>query len=277
MPELPTVRALAERLDVLLRDSEFAGAQQISFSGLKTVAPAPETLVGRRLTGTATRGKFLLLELGGPRLAIHLSQAGRIVVEDPPKTTRPKGAVARFRFEAGPSLLLKEFGTERKAGWWVLAEGEDGPLDGLGPEADSRQFADWLASAQDGRRLHTMLRDQHTVAGIGRGHADDLLHEARLSPMASLSSLDATERERLVHAVETTLAEGLAKERTRTGGLPPKLGEFFRVHNHAGEPCPRCGAPLQRISYESHEVVYCPPCQTGGKVYADRRLSRLLK
>ncbi|MFN8105563.1 MAG: DNA-formamidopyrimidine glycosylase family protein [Acidimicrobiia bacterium] len=278
MPELPAVQALAERIDALLRGARLTGCQQLAFSGLKTAAPPPDSLVGAVLAGTDRRGKFLLLDFGGGgRIAIHLSQAGRITFEDPPKATRPKGGVARFAFEDRPALLLKEFGTERKAGWWVLAHGDEGPLGRLGPEPDSDEFAELILHGSDGRRLHTMLRDQRTVAGIGRGYADDLLHEARLSPMATLSGLDDDGRGRLATAVVDTLARGLADERTREGGLPPKLGEFFRIHKHAGEPCPRCGDVLQRVSYESHEVVYCPRCQTGGKVYADRRLSRLLK
>lgn len=278
MPELPTVQALAERIGALLDGAVLAGCQAISFTGLKTASPPPDTLVGRSLEGTDRRGKFLLLDFGsGGRIAVHLSQAGRIVFEDPPKRTRPKGGVVRFVFDARPALLLKEFGTERNAGWWVLAAGDDGPLAALGPEAESDEFAELVRTGSDGRRLHTMLRDQRTVAGIGRGLADDLLHAARLSPMATLSGLDADQRERLVAAVRETIAQNLAGERTRTGGLPPKLGEFFRIHKHAGEPCPRCGDSLQRVSYESHEVVYCPRCQTDGKVYADRRMSRLLK
>lgn len=278
MPELPTVQALAERIGALLDGSLFTGYEVIAFTGLKTAAPPPDTLVGCALAGTGRRGKYLLLDFGAAgRIAIHLSQAGRITFEDPPKRTRPKGGVARFTFADRPALLLKEFGTERKAGWWVLASGDDGPLANLGPEADSDEFAEFIRSGTDGRRLHTMLRDQRTVAGIGRGLADDLLHAARLSPMATLAKLDDDARGRLVVAVRETVAQNLADERTRTGGLPPKLGEFFRIHKHAGEPCPRCGDALQRVSYESHEVVYCPRCQSGGKVYADRRMSRLLK
>lgn len=278
MPELPTVQALAERIGALLDGSALSGYQAISFTGLKTASPSPDSLVGLPLAGTGRRGKYLILDFGtGGRIAVHLSQAGRINFEDPPKRTRPRGGVVRFGFEDRPALLLKEFGTERKAGWWVLAPGDDGPLSNLGPEADSDEFAELVRHGTDGRRLHTMLRDQRTVAGIGRGLADDLLHAARLSPMATLSKLDDEARERLVAAVGETIGQNLAGERTRTGGLPPKLGEFFRIHKHAGEPCPRCGDALQRVSYESHEVVYCPRCQTGGKVYADRRMSRLLK
>ena len=125
--------------------------------------------------------------------------------------------------------------------------------------------------------MHTILRDQRTIAGVGRGYSDDALHGAQLSPDASLAKLDADERERLVAAMHAILDDALEAERRRTGGLPTKLGDHFTVHNRAGKPCPRCGADLRRVSYESHEVTYCPACQTGGKVLADRRMDRLLR
>src|SRR5262249_23619598 len=138
--------------------------------------------------------------------------------------------------------------------------------------------AAWVRESTDGRRIHTILRDQRTVAGVGRGYADDVLHRARLSPYASLKSLQPGERERLLESLHELLAGGLEGERKRTGGLSQnKLGEHFSVHGKNGMPCPECGSDLKRVSYESHEVVYCPQCQTGGKVLADRRLSRLVK
>jgi formamidopyrimidine-DNA glycosylase len=175
-------------------------------------------------------------------------------------------------------VLLREHGTERKAGWWIVAGDDPGPLEGLGPEATSDEFAAFLRTSTDGRRIHTLLRDQRTVAGVGRGYADDVLHQAKLSPYASLKSLSGEERERLIVALHDVLADGLERERKRQGGLSQnKLGEHFTVHGKAGVPCPVCGDDLKRVSYESHEVVYCPRCQTGGKVLADRRLSRLVK
>jgi formamidopyrimidine-DNA glycosylase len=160
----------------------------------------------------------------------------------------------------------------------VLGPGEVGPLEKLGPEATSDEFAEWVRTSTDARRVHTILRDQRTVAGVGRGYADDILHRAKLSPYASLKSMSAEERERLLVALHAVLTEGLERERTRQGGLSQnKLGEHFTVHGKHGVPCPDCGTDLQRVSYESHEVVYCPACQTGGKVLADRRLSRLVK
>jgi formamidopyrimidine-DNA glycosylase len=246
---MPQMQALAERIEAWLGGATFEGYEPLGFSGLKTAVPPPDELVGRTLD-----------------------------FEQPPKRTRPKGSVVRWKFSDDKAVLLREFGTERKAGWWVLGPGDDGPLVGLGPEATSAEFAQWLRSSDDGRRVHTILRDQRTVSGVGRGYADDALHRAKLSPYASLKSLTAEERDRLLAAVLEVLEEGLERERGRTGGLSDnKLGEHFTVHGKAGLPCPVCGDDLKRVSYESHEVVYCPRCQTGGKVLADRRLSRLVK
>ena len=278
------MQALAERLAEELTGAVLEGFEPLGFSGLKTFAPPPESLVGTAVKAVGRRGKYLVFDFGGPRILVHLSQAGRLDIEVPPKKTRPKGSVVRVRFtipDGGDgliALLVREHGTERKAGWWVLAPDDDGPLAKLGPEPASDAFAEFVRTSDDGRRIHTVLRDQRTVAGVGRGYADDALHRARLSPYASLKGLDPDERERLLDSVRAVLADGLERERTRKGGLSePKLGGHFVVHGKAGVPCPVCGDDLKRVSYESHEVVYCPKCQTGGKVLADRRLSRLLR
>jgi formamidopyrimidine-DNA glycosylase len=272
------MQALAERLAPLLVDLPLSGFEPLGFTGLKTVEPAPETLVGRAVTAVERQGKYLVVDLGGPRLLVHLSQAGRLDVEQPPKRTRPRGAVVRLRFGDDLALLVREHGTERKAGWWVLAEGDDGPLERLGPEPDSEEFERLVLEGDDRRRVHTLLRDQRTVSGVGRGFADDALHAARLSPYATLATLTADERRRLLEGLRAVMAAGLEKERRRTGGLSePKLGGNFDVHGRHGRPCPRCGTTMRRVSYESYEVTYCPACQTGGKVLADRRLSRLVR
>jgi formamidopyrimidine-DNA glycosylase len=234
--------------------------------------------VGRSVEAVGRRGKYLVFAFdGGRRLVVHLSQGGRVDVEDPPKATKPRGAVLRLRFERPLSVLVKEFGTERRAAWWVLDAGAEGPFEGLGPEPDSDAFAELTLHGDDRRRVHTLLRDQRTVAGIGRGYSDDALHRARISPYATLAALTPEDRERLLQGIREVLAEALEAERHRTGGLPTKLGDHFTVHNRYGRPCPRCGDDLRRVSYESHEVTYCPTCQTGGKVLADRRLSRLIR
>jgi formamidopyrimidine-DNA glycosylase len=279
MPELPEIQALSERLVDAVGGAAIAGVDPLGFAALKTVVPSPESVVGHTVTGVGRRAKYLVFELDdGNRILIHLSQAGRLDVEEPPKKTRPKGAAVRIRFDNGRALLVREHGTERKAAWWVLAPGDHGPLERLGPEPGSDEFADLILRGADKRRIHTILRDQRTVSGIGRGYANDALHRAHVSPYATLASLTAEERQGLLDAIGVTLDEALERERERTGGLSePKLGERFRVHNRAGTPCPECGDGLRRVSYESYEVTYCPQCQTGGKVLADRRLSRLVK
>ena len=271
------MQALAERLDAETVGEPLTEVTPLQFSALKTVAPPFGSLLGRPLDGVTRRGKYLLFRFGGDRILVHLSQGGRVDLERPAKATRPRGAVVRFRFGDDASILVKEFGTERRASWWVLAEGDDGPLAGLGPEPSSDAFADLVLASADRRRVHTLLRDQRTVAGIGRGYADDILHTARLSPYASLASLSSDERRALLDSVREVLHDALAEERKRVGGLPTKLGDHFTVHNRYGEPCPRCGDDLRRVSYESHEVTYCPSCQTQGKVLADRRLSRIVR
>jgi formamidopyrimidine-DNA glycosylase len=272
------MQALAERVEAEFGGAALKRATPIQFSSLKTFDPPPESLVGRTLASVSRRGKYLIFDLGGPRMLIHLSQGGRVDFERPVKASRPKHGVVRLVFDNGAGLLVKEFGTERKAGWWILGEtGGDGPLEKLGPEPLSDGFEALIMKSEDGRRVHTLLRDQRMVAGIGRGFSDDILHHARLSPYASLASLKEEERRRLVEASHEVLEQALDKERKRTGGLPNKLQGRFVVHGHSGEPCPRCGETLRRVSYESHEVVYCPACQTGGKILADRRLSRLVR
>jgi formamidopyrimidine-DNA glycosylase len=277
MPELPELQAVAERLTAALGGNVLKRIDAFQFSALKTVDPAPAGLAGLPLEDVGRRGKYLVLGFGSLRVLVHLSQGGRLDVEDPPKSTKPRGSVARFVFEAGPSLLVKEFGTERKAAWWVLRADDEGPLAGLGPEPFDDAFADLVATVEDRRQLHTWLRDQKVVAGIGRGFADDILHEARLSPLRKTATLKEEERAALLAATRVVLADATERERSRTGGLPAKMGERFTIHNRYGTPCPRCSEVLQHVVYESREVVYCPRCQTGGKVLADRVLSQFLK
>ena len=297
------MQALAERLDDFVSGHTLRSIDLLGFSSLRTYAPPAEDLSGQVLNGITRRGKYLVWTFGnGIRVILHLSQAGRVDTEQPAKKTRPRGAVARFTFsdeedatdgkaaksatdgtvgkEATRAVLVREHGTQRKASWWILAPGDEGPLEGLGPEPDSEAFAELIRTSTSGRRLHSDLRDQHVVAGIGRGWGDDILHRARLSPFATLRSLDAAERERLITATRSVLEEALILERKRTGGLSEaKLGGRFAVHGKYGTPCPTpdCDESLRRVSFESYEMTYCANCQTGGKVLADRRLSRLLK
>jgi formamidopyrimidine-DNA glycosylase len=285
---MPEMQALSERLDALLVGKVLRRADLLGFSSLKTYDPPPDALRGQQLLSVGRRAKYLLWDFeGGTRMVMHLSQAGRLDIEQPPKKTKPRGAVARFVFGDGDAgldgegigVLVREFGTQRKASWWVLAPGDEGPLKGLGPEIGSEGFAEFIRTSDSRRHLTTDLRDQHVVAGIGRGWGDDILHRAKLSPFASLRSLTPAQREALLTAATDVLAEALELERGREGGLSEsKLGGRFKVHNRVGEPCPTpCGDTLRRVSFDSYEMAYCPTCQTGGKVLADRRMSKLLK
>ncbi len=283
MPELPEMQALSERLTASLAGRTLGEARLLGFSSLKTVSPEGADLIGHTLLSVTRRAKYLIFTFDhGLRIVLHLSQAGRIDIEEPPKSTRPRGAVARFTFDGDPwsrAILIREFGTQRKAAWWILDANDEGPLKGLGPEPHTPEFSHLIRTSTSKRRLHSDLRDQHVMAGIGRGWGDDILHRAQLSPFATLGSLSAIERERLIDAVDQVLDQALAAERTRTGGLSESsLSGRCAVHGRFGQPCPLpCGDTLARVSFESYEMTYCPRCQTKGKVLADRRMSRLLK
>jgi formamidopyrimidine-DNA glycosylase len=287
VPELPEMQALSERLDAVLSGLVLRRADLLGFSSLKTYAPSPADLKGATLTAVTRRAKYLVWHFDdGNRIVLHLSQAGRLDIETPPKKTKPRGAVARFVFGEGTGgldgegigILVREYGTQRKASWWVLGPDDEGPLADLGPEPGSDEFAAFIRTSNSKRHLTTDLRDQHTVSGIGRGWGDDILQRAKLSPFASLGSLKPEQREALLAAAVEVLHEALELERARAGGLSESsLGGRFKVHGRFGEPCPTCGTKLERVSFESYEMAYCPTCQTGGKVLADRRLSRLLK
>ena len=282
------MQALSERLNALLAGTTLLRVDVLGFSSLKTYAPTPDSLLHHRLVSVSRRAKYLVWEFDdGIRVVLHLSQAGRLDVEQPPKQTRSRGSAVRFVFARGGAgiegpgvgVLVREYGTQRKASWWVLPPEEDGPLARLGPEPGSEEFAELIRTSNSKRRLTTDLRDQHLVSGIGRGWGDDILHRAHLSPFASFSSLRPEQRESLLSAATAVLDEALELERAREGGLSEaKLGGRFKVHGRAEEPCPSpCGDTLRRVSFESDEMTYCPSCQTGGRVLKDRRLSRLLK
>jgi formamidopyrimidine-DNA glycosylase len=287
VPELPEMQALSERLDARLKGLTLRRADLLGFSSLKTYDPSPNDLQGATLLSVTRRAKYLVWQFDdGNRIVLHLSQAGRLDIEDPPKKTKPRGAVARFVFGqgdvgldgAGVGVLIREYGTQRKASWWVLKPGDEGPLHDLGPEPGSDEFAAFIRTSDSKRHLTTDLRDQHTVSGIGRGWGDDILQRAHLSPFSSLKALTPEQREALLDAVTAVLAEALELERQRPDGLSESsLGGRFHVHGRFGQPCPTCGTKLERVSFESYEMTYCPTCQTGGKVLADRRMSRLLK
>ncbi len=278
MPELPEVRAHAERLDRDLAGAVLTRFTPLSFTALKTARPAPDVVVDHPLAYVGQRGKHLLLDFGVATFVVHLMQGGRLR-PDPKRAKKPRGGIARWELGEDRALLLTEAGTERKAGVWVVeGDPEDQPpLDHLGPEADGVDAEALLTLLHGNRsRLHGFLRDQRALAGIGRRLANEVCHRARLSPFASTATLDADDASRLVEAIGACVAEGLAFERGRDD-MSASKDRPGAVHHRKGEECPDCGDVVRTVEYRSYEVAYCASCQTGGKVLADNTTSRFLK
>jgi formamidopyrimidine-DNA glycosylase len=275
MPELPEVEAWRRQLDDSVKRYPIERAGPAHIATLKTFDPPLAALDGEGFSGARRRAKRLLFPTddGELTLMVHLMSAGRLrylrAGEKGPKTP-----AFRLSFTDGGELVLTEAGAKKRAGVWLLRpDALAAELEHLGPEADqvdAAALAEILAS--DSRRLHSLLRDQRLIAGIGRAWANEILNVARLSPYALSTQLSADEVERLADAIRTELARGL--ELRLAGAKDPAV---YRVHNRLGEPCPNCGTPIARVDFEEHTIYYCPSCQTEGRVLKDRRLSRLLR
>jgi formamidopyrimidine-DNA glycosylase len=281
MPELPEVEITARLLDEALAGVEIESALAPGINALKTFDPPLSGLAGERILGVRRRGKHLIVEIsGGQALLIHLMSAGRLQLY--PKLAGPRDRTSRLlvRVQGGRELRLREFGS-KQAAWVKLLRSaelaEDAALVSLGPEAwpDPPPLSDLLDVP---RPLHALLRDQHTIAGIGRSWVDEILWEAMLSPYKRGHDLDQHERERLASAVVATLGAAIAHyEEVVRLPIPDKLPMPLRVHRHEGKPCPRCATTLRAVHFEDYVIAYCPSCQTEGRVLKDRRLSRLLR
>ena len=275
MPELPEVEAWVRELDPLVSASPVLQAGPAHIATLKTFDPPLRELEGRRFEGAGRRGKWLLFPTADRalQLRVHLMSAGRIR-HLTPGANGPKRPAFRLRFENGGELVLTEAGPKKRAGVWLESpEQTEAELAHVGPEAiglGTEKLHEILAG--DNRRLHSLLRDQRALAGIGRAHANEILHRAQLSPFALSNKLDEDEIERLATAIQDDLTRALE---LRIAGKGDK--DVYLVHRRLGEPCPRCGDPLRQVDYEEHTVFYCAPCQTGGRVLKDRRMSRLLR
>jgi formamidopyrimidine-DNA glycosylase len=281
VPELPEVQAHAERLTAALAGTALTAFEPLTFTALKTYSPPPEAAKGRALGGVGRRGKYLLLRFPGePPLTfvVHLMQGGRLK-PDTGKSKKPRNGLARWRFDNGETLLLTEAGTEHRAGVWVVADDPlvQVPLDHLGPEADAIddwQMAELLAAHP--MRLHTFLRDQRILAGIGRRLANEVCHRAKLSPFAATKKLGDTGAAAVVAAIRDAVAEGLAFEREQSE-MVASAERPGAVHHRTGDPCPVCGDTIREVAYRDYTVHYCATCQTGGKVLADNTTSKFLK
>ncbi|MGH9136127.1 MAG: DNA-formamidopyrimidine glycosylase family protein [Acidimicrobiales bacterium] len=278
MPELPEVQAHAERLDRAFAGAVLEGFRPLAFHALKTFTPDPADAEGAALVYVGRRGKHLLLDFGVLTFVVHLMQGGRLRVDDK-QAIKPRGGLARWRFRDGRALLLTEAGTEKKAGVWTVDGDpeEQPPLTGLGPDAETLDPDGLLEIAHaNPMRLHSFLRDQHALAGLGRRLANEICHRARLSPFAPTSKLDTDEATALVEAIRTCIGEGLAFERGRDD-MSSSADHPGNVHHRTGEACPVCGDIIRAVEYRSYTVNYCATCQTGGKILADNTTSKFLK
>jgi formamidopyrimidine-DNA glycosylase len=284
MPELPEVEITARLLDRALVGAEIESASAPGINALKTFDPPLSVLVGRTVTGVGRRGKQFVVRVEGSDeplvLLIHLMSAGRLQLYD--KRAGPRDRTSRLLLQIadGRELRLREFGSKQAAWVKLLREeelDEDPALATLGPEAwpDPPELGEVLGAA---RPLHALLRDQRTIAGIGRSWVDEILWEAQLSPYKRGADLDAAELGVLREAIVTTLTRAIDHyEDVVKLPVPDKLPMPLRVHRHEGEPCPRCGTILEAVHFESYVIAYCPICQTDGRKLKDRRLSKLLK
>ncbi len=278
MPELPELQAHAERLTAALGGIALEGFDPLSFTALKTFDPPPSKAFGLPLSRVDRRGKHLIMRFGELAFVVHLMQGGRLSFDEK-RARKPRGGLARLRFADGRALLLTEAGTEKKAGVWVVAGDTESspPLDRLGPEADAIDPEQMAALyAAHSMRLHTFLRDQRILAGIGRRLANEVCWHARLSPFAQTSKLGPDAAAAVVDAIAWAVAEGLTSDRARAD-LSSSKDRPAAVHNRTGHPCPRDATPIRAVEYRGYTVNYCPTCQTAGKILADNTTSKFLK
>ena len=282
MPELPEVEITARRLSRAAAGAEIESALAPGMVTMKTFDPPVDALAGRTIAGVRRAGKMLVVDTGELVVLIHLMSAGRLQLWDDRASLRDRASRLLIRLEGGRELRLREFGTQQRA-WAKLLAAEalraDDAVATLGPDAYPAPPLDEFSRLLDQpRHLHPLLRDQRTIAGIGRSWVDELLWTARLSPFQKGSELDGDARERLHAACDDVLGAALEHYEQVIGDkVPDKLPMPLQVHRRAGEDCPRCGATIQAIHFKDYVMCYCPEEQTNGRVLKDRRLSRLLK
>jgi formamidopyrimidine-DNA glycosylase len=282
MPELPEVEITARRLDRALRGVEVESALAPGMVTMKTFDPPLDSLAGRTITAVGRRGKMPVVEFGDLALLIHLMSAGRLQLFDKRASLRDKASRLLVRLPGERELRLREFGTQQRAWAKLLARDavdSDEAVATLGPEAYPVPPIEQLAEVvRQPRHLHPLLRDQRTIAGIGRTWVDEILWTAHLSPFRQGDDLDDESVQRLHTAIGEVLGGALEHYEEVVGdSLPDKAPMPLKVHRKQGEPCPRCGTTLEAVHFKDYVMTYCPKEQTGGRVLKDRRLSRLLK
>jgi formamidopyrimidine-DNA glycosylase len=285
VPELPEMEIVTRRLAEALPGQTLESAMTPGLNVLKTFDPPLRAIDGATFADVRRRGKLILIELttlehGPLTLLMHLMSAGRLQLYAKRASMRDRTSRVLLRLPEDRELRLREFGT-KQAAWVKLLtldqlDAEES-LKTLGPEAwpDPPPLKELLASP---RPLHSLLRDQQVIAGIGRTWVDEILHAAKLSPFKRGDDLSDREAEALREAMISELGRVIdVYEEKVELPLPEKFPKPTRVHAHQGEPCPRCDTVLEAVFYEDYVMSYCPHCQTEGRVLKDRRLSRLLK
>ncbi len=280
MPELPDVEVYIESLGARIAGKRLVRVRLLSPFLLRTALPPLSSAEGRRVARVQRVGKRIVIALeDGPYLVLHLMIAGRLRWLEAKQKPPGRITLALFEFESG-TLAFTEAGTKRRASLHVLSTLAN--LDPGGAEVFSIDAAEFAARLK--RENHTLKRaltDPRLFAGIGNAYSDEILHRARLSPVAMTSRLNDEEVHRLFSATRETLAQWTERLRKEAaGGFPEKVTAFregMAVHGRFGKPCPVCGSPVQRIVFAENETNYCARCQTGGRILADRALSRLLK
>jgi formamidopyrimidine-DNA glycosylase len=294
VPELPELEALRADLVRRLVPRRVARVELASLSALKTYRPPLEALLGATFSEVERRGKYLCLRAvpegdGAGNvlwLVVHLARGGWVRWHEtaPAGRARPgRGPLAlRVALDNGTGFDVTEMGTQKRLALWLVGDlGEVPPLRDLGPEPLAQDLsAEALGDLLEGSTatLKKVLTDQKVLAGIGNAYSDEILHAARLSPFRPAGRLDTEELARLHRAISEVLGEAVGRAAGHPAAeLKGEKKEGLRVHGRAGQPCPVCGDTVAQVSFADRSLEYCPTCQTGGKVLADRRLSRLLK
>jgi len=286
MPELPEVEALTGFLTERAVGHAVTRVDVAAISVLKTFDPPLTSLAGLEVERVSRHGKFLDLDVSGLHLVMHLARAGWLQWKEslPAVPPRPgKGPLAlRVHLDDGSGFDLTEAGTRKRLAVYCVRDPAEVPgvarlgPDPLAPEFTLEVFADLLKGKR--QQIKGLLRDQSVIAGIGNAYSDDVLHVARLSPFKIADKLSEDEVAELYRAIQATLRDAVERSRGLAAGelkAEKKLG--MRVHGRAGETCPVCGDTVREVSFADSALQYCPTCQTGGQILADRRLSKLLK
>ena len=286
VPELPEVEALVQFLGERAAGHVITQVSVGAISALKTVSPASSDLVGRTVTSAQRHGKWIdLATAAGPHLVVHLARAGwlRWYEQAPATPVRPGRSplAVRVLLDDGSGFDLTEAGTRKRLAVHVVADPQDVAMvaslgvDPLGPEFTVERLAE-LAAARN-QQVKGLLRDQRQIAGIGNAYSDEILHAARMSPVAQTRSLQRPDVARLHATTRETLRQALAVASGRPAAdLKDTKRRTMQVHGRAGLPCPVCAETVREVSFADSALQYCPTCQTDGRILADRRMSRLL-